>query len=58
MSDHYINTERGPLFTLYFKEKDIVINLFRQELVNLIKESVELLELSGKKQHLSEKQYQ
>ncbi len=49
MLDHHINAEIDKPFTLYLKQKDVAVNLSRQELVSLIKESIELLELSGGK---------
>jgi len=51
-----INTETATPFTLYFKQKDVAINLSKQEIVNLIKESVVLLELSGEKLCLFKKE--
>jgi len=54
MFDHNINTK--TVFTVYFKQEDVAVNLSRQDLVNLIKESVELLELSGEKPYLFEKE--
>ena len=55
MFDHSIDTKKDAFFTLYFKEKDVSVSLSRKELVNLIKESVELLGLSGEKPYSLEK---
>lgn len=51
-----LSSKRNPLFTLYFKQLDMAVSMSRQELVNLIKESTELLELIGETQHLPKKQ--
>jgi len=56
MFKYNTNLEGNTPFTLYFKQKEVVIKLSKQELVNLIKESIELLKLSGKKQHLFDKE--
>ena len=55
MPNKNIHSNSDALFTLYFKEKEVVVNLSKQQLVNLIKESVELLGYSGEKQRMLEK---
>ena len=54
MPDHYSNAKKDMLFTLYFKENNVTINLFKPELISLIKEAIELLEISGEKHDLFE----
>ena len=49
MPEHRIETQGGALFTLYFKEEDITVQLSREELAELSKEAKELLELTEEK---------